>query len=155
MRFKFAVAFAVAMAAAGAAEACPNYNLRAAFGTITLPGGFLPDPYVRNVTAGGGYHLGNCGFNANGWVASAPDFQFSYSAAGYPLTIAINSNTDTVLLINAPDGSWHFSDDDGIGPYGLGAAIYFPNPLGGVYDIWIGTYNQASGIPAQLVITEQ
>lgn len=153
MRFKFALVFAAALLAAGAAQACPNYNLRAAFGTITLPGGFTPDPYVRNVTAGGGFYLPNCGFNWAGWVAAAPDFQFSYSAAGYPLTLAISSNVDTVLLINGPDGTWYFNDDAG-GAYGLGAALTFRNPMSGVYDIWIGTYNRGSGIRAQLFITE-
>lgn len=154
MRLKFAIAFASVLLAAGAAEACPNYNLRAAFGTINLPGGFLPDPYLRNVTAGGGYYLPNCGFNWAGWVASAPDFQFSYSAAGYPLTIGINSAADTVILINDPAGNWYFNDDAG-GAWGLGGAISFPNPTPGVYDIWIGTYYQASGIPGQLIITER
>src|SRR5690606_806820 len=138
---------------AGVAEACPNYSLRAAFGTISLPGGFLPDPYVRNVTAGGGYYLPNCGLNWSGWVAAAPDFQFSYNAVGYPLTLGINSSADTVLLINAPDGTWYFNDD--AQGYAAGAAIRFPNPMSGVYDIWIGTYNRGSGIPAQLIITER
>lgn len=158
MRLKFALAAAVAvgvMGAAGAAQACPNYNQRAAFGEIFLPGNFAPDPYVRNVTAGGGYYLPNCGFNYNGWVAAAPDFEFTYQGGyNFPLTIGINSNYDTVILINGPDGQWYFNDDAG-GAWGLGAAITFPGAIPGVYDIWIGAYQRASGLPAQLIITEQ
>lgn len=159
MRFRFAVAAAVllgAVSVAGAAQACPNYTHRAAFGEIYLPANFAPDPYVRNVTAGGGYSLRNCGFNWTGWVAAAPDFEFTYDRGGYnfPLTIAIDSAYDTVILINAPDGTWYFNDDAG-GAWGLGAAITFPNPLPGVYDIWIGTYQQASGLAARLIISER
>jgi hypothetical protein len=58
-----ALAAVATVAAVGAAEACPNYGSSPSFGTITLYNGFLPDPYVRNITAGGGYNLGSCGFN--------------------------------------------------------------------------------------------
>ena len=153
MRFKFVVAFAAAVLAAGAAQACPNYTLRAAFGEINLPGNFAPDPYVRNVTAGGGYYLPNCGLNWQGWVAAAPDFAFYYGGGfGFPLTIGIASNVDTVIVVNGPDGVWYYSDDAG-GVWGLGGAITFPNARAGVYDIWIGTYNRGSGIPARLLIS--
>lgn len=155
MRFKFALAFVAAIVAAGAAEACPNYNARAAFGEIFLPGNFAPDPYVRNVTAGGGYFLPNCGLNWQGWVAAAPDFEFTYQGGyGFPLTIGIASNADTVILINGPDGVFYFNDD-AQGNWGLGGAITFPNAAPGVYDIWIGTYGRGSGIPARLIISEQ
>jgi len=149
----FALAFAGVVAAAGVAEACPNWQLRPAFGQIDLYEGFQPDPYTRNVTAGGGYNLQACGFsNAWGWVAAAPDFDLYYQTSGsYSLTIAIESQVDTILLINAPDGQWYFDDDGG---YGLGGGITITNPLSGLYDIWIGTYNQGSGIPARLIITE-
>ena len=150
---KYALAATVAVgaiAAASSAQACPNYSLRAAFGTISLPGGFLPDPYVRNVTAGGGYYLPNCGFSNIGWVAAAPDFQLNYGGGAARLTIAINSNTDTILLINDPNGQWFYADDVG----NFDAALFFNGRVPGVYDIWIGTYFQASGIPAQLYITE-
>lgn len=149
---KYALAAAVAvgaMAVASTAQACPNYRLQAAFGTITLNG--QSNPYTRNVTAGGGFYLPNCINNTAGWVAAAPDFQFTYNGIG-PLTLAIISNADTVLLINDPAGDFYFNDDaDG---FGLGAALYFARPLAGVYDIWIGTYNRASGVPAQLYIRE-
>ncbi len=147
-----AVAFGV-IGAAGSAQACPNFSLRAAFGTINLPGGFLPDPYLRNVTAGGGFHLPNCVSGAVGWVAAAPDFQFNYGGGAASLTLAILSNADTVLLINDPNGQWFFNDD--AAGFGLGAAVSFNRPIPGVYDIWIGTYNRASGIPAQLYISER
>jgi hypothetical protein len=155
MRTLLGVAAVALLAGTATAQACPNYNIGAAFGAINLPGNFAPDPYVRNVTAGGGYYLPNCGFNYQGWVAAAPDFEFNYQGGyGLPLTIGINSAYDTVILINGPDGQWYFNDDAG-GNWGLGAALTFRNAAPGVYDIWIGSYQRGSGLPAQLLITER
>lgn len=154
MRTLLGVAAAALLAGTATAQACPNYNIRAAFGEIYLQGNFLPDPYVRNVTAGGGYYIPNCGLSWVGWVAAAPDFEFTYTGGyGRPLTIGINSAYDTVILINGPDGLWYFNDD--APGMGLGAAFTFPNAPAGTYDIWIGTYSRGSGLPAQLIITER
>ena len=135
--------------AAGSAMACPNWEAAPSFGQIDLNAGFMPDPYVRNITAGGGYDLAGC-FGANGWggsVASKPDFDLYWNGSSAQLTIAVNTNADAVLLINAPDGQWYYSDDP--------SAITFSNPQMGLYDIWIGAYGGGSGIPGQLVISER
>lgn len=155
MRLALGLAAAVAVTAfATTAEAaCPNYAAAPSFGQISLNAGFLPDPYRRRVTAGGGNNLGTCNAVPGvGWIAVRPDFDLYYSG-GSRLTIAIESSVDTILLINDPSGQWHFNDDSPA--YGLGAGITFTNPQGGLYDIWIGTYNPGSGIPANLVITER
>jgi hypothetical protein len=81
----------------------------------------------------------------------APDYDLYYAAGNTRLTIYVNSSYDTVLLINAPDGRWYYSDDDG---GGFNPSITFRNPQSGLYDIWIGTYDNARGLPAQLYITE-
>jgi hypothetical protein len=149
-----AAATAVTAFATTAQAACPNWEASPSFGQISLNSGFLPDPYRRRVTAGGGNNLANCNSVPGvGWIAVRPDFDLYYTAGGYKLTIAIESSVDTILLINDPNGQWHFNDDSPA--YGLGAGITFNNPVSGLYDIWIGTYNQGSGIPANLVITEQ
>lgn len=156
MRLASALAFAVAVggsvAVSGAAYACPNYQAQPAFGQIDLNEGFTPDPYYRNIRAGGGYSLRNCGFENDGWVAVAPDFDLYYNTNGTsPLIIAVESNVDTIILVNDPDGQWWYDDDNGLGE---GAKITIARPKSGLYDIWIGTYNRASGIPGRLVITE-
>ena len=157
MRLALGLAAATAvMAFATTAEAaCPNYAAAPSFGQISLNEGFLPDPYRRRVTAGGGNNLGACNAAPGvGWIAVRPDFDLYYSTSGSStLTIAIESSVDTILLINDPNGQWHFNDDSPA--YGLGAGITFTRPISGLYDIWIGTYNQGSGIPANLVITER
>lgn len=156
MRLALGLAAAIAVTAFSttAQAACPNWQSTPSFGEITLFAGFQPDPYRRRVTAGGGNDLNACSSVPGvGWIAVRPDFDLRYSAGSYRLTIAIESSVDTILLINAPDGQWYYNDDSPA--YGLGAAYTFTNPQSGLYDIWIGTYNPGSGIPANLVITEQ
>jgi hypothetical protein len=148
-----AAAIAV-MASAQIAAACPSYNNPTVFGSANIPANFTPDPYVRNLTAGGRVSLQDCGFNFPGYTVSRPDFRFFYSGTSPTgqLTIALEarSDVDTVLLVNAPDGSWHFNDDY----RGTNSAITFRNPLQGQYDVWAGSYYLSSNNPARLVITE-
>jgi hypothetical protein len=141
----------------GAAAACPNYNMSTVFGQGTLNAGFMPDPIqIPRITAGGTQNLANCfpGQGLTGWVVSRPDYRLFYngtSPTGF-LTFILNSNaTDPLLLINAPDGSWHFDDDSG---GNLNARYTFTNPLSGQYDIWTGAYQRSSNNRAQLLISE-
>lgn len=50
-----------------------------------------------------------------GIVAVAPDVRLTYDAGGYDLTVRTSANTDTILLINGPDGRWYCDDDSGGG----------------------------------------
>jgi hypothetical protein len=85
----------------------------------------------------------------SGYVTIEPSFDFYYTPGSLPLTIKAESSTDTVLLINSPGGGWHFSDDfEGMNP-----GVVFEDPADGLYNIWIGTYNNETG-NATLVITE-
>ncbi len=148
-----AAAALLSVLAAGSVMACPNWQAAPSFGQIDLSAGFLPDPYVRNITAGGGYDLAGC-FGSNGWggsVASRPDFDLYWTGSSAALTIAVNSGADTVLLINAPDNQWYYADDTS----GTNPAITFASPQQGLYDIWIGHYGGGRGVPGQLVITER
>jgi hypothetical protein len=146
-------ALIVSATVAGPALACPNWQANPSFGQIELSAGFLPDPYVRNITAGGRYDLAGC-FGSNGWggsVASRPDFDLYWNGSSAALTIAVTASADAVLLINAPDGQWYYADDTS----GTDPAITFSNPQQGLYDIWIGAYGGGRGIPGQLIITER
>lgn len=132
------------------ASACPDWQGRPHFGSIELRAGFLPDPFVRNVTAGGTINLPRCINNTAGFVTQRPDFDLYWSGSAAQLTIAIESRADAVLLVNAPDGSWWFDDDT----YGTDPVLTFYDPQPGLYDIWIGSYDGSRRNPARLVITE-
>jgi len=146
--------FVAALATAPAAMACPDWQLPAAFGTISLTEGWPQDPYVRNITAGGRYSLAGCfGNNYTGSVAAKPDFDVHYNTSGNTsLTFYVQSGYDTMLLVNDPSGQWWF-DDDSAG--GQNPMITIPFAQAGLYDVWIGSYQGGRGLPGQLFITER
>lgn len=142
---------AAAITAGTFASACPDWQAEPHFGAIELAAGFEPDPYDLNVTAGGTHLLENCGFNdATGFVTTRPDFDLYWSGTSSQLTIAVESKADAILLINGPDGSWYYDDDY----RGTFPAITILNPMEGLYDIWIGSYDGSRRNPAVLIFTE-
>jgi len=119
------------------------------FGEVKLVSGFLPDPFKKDLVAGGSIETKLGGVKAK--VAKAPDFKLFYKAGKFPLTIRVESKADTTLLINLPDGTWVADDDSG---GNLNPKLKFQNPQTGRYDIWVGTYKD--GLPkAKLIITER
>ncbi|NDV00731.1 peptidase S1 [Pseudoroseicyclus tamaricis] len=148
---RFCAAMIAALAlSGGTAMACPDWSAAPHFGDISLSAGFLPDPHVRNVTAGGTQLLTNCGFNLPGYVTSRPDFDLYWSGSSSMLTITVTSGADAVLLVNAPDQQFYYDDDT----VGTNPSITFYNPQPGLYDIWIGSYDGSRRNPAQLIFTE-
>ncbi|WBQ12821.1 peptidase S1 [Hyphomonadaceae bacterium BL14] len=142
-------AFAVT-ALAGVASA-QNFSLNPAYGTISLSGGFTPDPRVVNLQAGGSISARNVSSSCAGFIADAPDVRLQFSAGSLPLIISTRSSADTTLVINGPDGSWYCDDDSG---QGFNASIRFNNPQSGQYDIWVGTFSSGSLQSAGLYISE-
>jgi hypothetical protein len=132
---------------AGRAEA-QNISLEPTFGSATLRAGFLPDPFVKQLVAGGPIETRLGGVHA--WIANAPDFKLYYTAGRFPLTVHAESAADTTLLINRPDGTWIADDDSG---GNLNPLIRFAQPQSGRYDIYVGTFNRATA-RATLFITE-
>jgi hypothetical protein len=60
------------------------------------------------------------------------------------------SEGDTTLIINDPNGNWFCDDDSGVN--GMNPALSL-TPMSGQYDIWIGTYDNATA-RARLAISE-
>jgi hypothetical protein len=117
------------------------------YGTVTLTAGFRPDPHVQEVAAGGANLVELAGCKA--YIhAAAPDLDLNYRAGGLPLTITVRSRADVVLLINTPDGRWH-CDDDSAG--GTDSKLTFGTPQSGLYNIWVGTYEDTDDLPAARV----
>ncbi len=153
---KMALGFAAAMAAAlvmAAPVSAQDWSEPPTYGSAQLTSGFAPDPHLVNLTAGGSIDAsqsisGSC----RGFVANAPDFDlyFTPGNAGLPLAVSATSNSDTTLVINGPDGRW-YCDDDGGGE--VNPSIVFNSPQEGLYNIWVGTYNNAPA-DAQLSISE-
>ena len=96
-------------AIAAPALACPNWQAAPNFGTIDLSAGFEPDPAAYRITAGGTHNIERCGGSGwAGYVTVAPDFDLNWYGESSQLTIAAEvKGADAVLLVNAPDGTWH------------------------------------------------
>ena len=134
-----------------------DYSLGASFGEVQLVAGFDPDPYTASIYAGGSINLSeSTEFSCVGFISEEPDYQISYSTSNenYPLSIFVTSEIDTVLLINDPDGGWSCNDDYSE-EYGSMPGIEFASPAEGIYDIWVGVYDQDERFStAELLITE-
>ncbi len=115
----------------------------ARFGNMALNGGFLPDPFDRVVTAGGAVSIedalsGQAAGVCRGYTTAEPTVELTYDGLS-DLYIYTRGGADTTLAINAPDGSWHCSDDE----IGTNAGIGFFAGQRGVYDIYVGSYGRA------------
>ncbi|MCI0685059.1 MAG: caspase family protein [Gemmataceae bacterium] len=142
------VALAAGRATAQPNQAQPNPNLKPTYGSVRLKAGFLPDPFTKDLQAGGQLRTNLGGVKA--YVAKAPDVSLHYTKGQYPLTFTVKSVGDTTLLINLPDGTWVADDDSG---GGLDPLIRIAQPQSGRYDIFVGTYRKGL-LPATLYITE-
>lgn len=126
-------------------QATPTYD------TIYLNAGFQPDPHTRTLAAGGTRSASEAGANCSGYVAGAPDFNLQYQAGQFPLSIYVESQADTTLVINDAAGNWHCNDDYS----GTDPAVVWNNPPAGRYNIWVGTYATSGNYPdATLRISE-
>lgn len=134
---------------AGARE--PDRMAAPAYGTVTLEAGFVPDPKITFVEAGGRDRVPDLGADCVGHVnAAAPELGLRYTTGGYRLTLYARSTVDTTLVVNAPDGSWHCGDDED----GQDPVVKFDRPQSGSYSIWVGTYGSATSA-ALLYISER
>lgn len=137
---------------AATAQAQPNWRAEPMFGTVNLQSGFTPDPRTVEVRAGGADRNSVSGSGCAGFINNAqPDVDLNYQAGRSRLYLYVKSDTDTTLLVNDANGTWHCSDDfEGSNP-----AIVLNNPPSGNYNIWVGTYAQNStGARAILYISE-
>ncbi len=126
-----------------------DWSQNPSFGEVALSSGFTPDPYRVSILAGGSIDISRLGYY--GYVADAPDFRLYYTAGSFDLTLEVErAQGDTILLINAPDGSWHWNDD-AMGS--INPSYTFAKPQSGRYDIWVGTFSQEL-VDAELAITE-
>ena len=132
--------------------AAQDVNQRANYGELTLTAGFANDPRVVDLQAGGDRAASDLSSSCTGFVTNAPDVRLHYNAGSLPLIISVDSDEDTTLIVNAPDGSY-YCDDDG-GENGLNPAIRFDSPDSGRYEIWVGTYSSGSLENARLHISE-
>ncbi len=143
---------ACAAALVAVPAASQNFNGQPNFGTVNLRAGFTPDPHVVQVVSGGGIAASSISNNCRGFISNSPDVRLNYANGSYPLIISVDSNEDTTLVVNAPDGRWYCDDDGGVN--GLNPSIRFNSPQGGRYEIWVGSYRSGVNARGRLHISE-
>ena len=118
---------------------CPDWSLGGAEVNLALGGN-----ESRQVVAGGPVNMFDnaCGIEAHGYVAQAPDFTLYFDPAGQvsTLSVTVDGQCDTTLLVNDPTTAWLFNDDTN----GLQPAIEIGDAAAGRYDIWVGTFGQST-----------
>lgn len=127
------------------------------FGTQTLSTGFSPDPILLELSPGGSFSASSLpGAECLGYINEAqPDLRISYEAGADPLSVFVNSSSDTTLLVNDPSGNWHCSDDSAF-LSSTNPGVQISSPTSGDYNVWVGTYDMnAEPIYTVLAITEQ
>ncbi len=127
-------------------------NAPAILGNFTLYSPLYRDPYTVQAYPGGYVSAADLADGCVGYMNREPDLEVTYTAGRAPLYFSVASNDDTTLVINGPDGRW-YCDDDG-GQYGLNPSLRFVQPQSGVYDIWVGTYEQGRRPRATIHISE-
>jgi hypothetical protein len=103
------------------------------------------------VFAGGPADIALCAsLPGRGFVTLAPDYTLAFSGNGNgrALEVRLESECDSVLLINDSVANWHF-DDDSNGS--MDARIRFEAAVEGSYDIWIGSY-ESEGCNASITL---
>jgi len=91
---------------------------------FNLQSGFPGDPWTSETVNAGStdpVDVGYLGGSCVGWTNDIPDFQVTYESSGYTAPVlrfyfipddpAADPAVDTVLIVNATDGSWHCVDD--------------------------------------------
>ena len=143
-----AVAVAALMAVADASAAAQDPGAAATSGATRARAGFTPDPIRVSVYSGGSIDASRLGSSCVGMIASAPDYEFTYTAGSFPLSFGVVSDGDTSLVINGPDGRWYCNDD----AEGLNPILTWGRPASGSYDVWVGAVGEAAS--ATLLISE-
>jgi len=133
-----------------------DLTLPALFGDVSLSAGFLPDPHMIELQAGGPLTASDAGAGGQwsfcpGNITQAPSVELDWDGAGGPLSLYVESERDNTLAVNLPDGSWVCDDDGGAG---VDAAITLESAPSGIYDIYVGLYSGTASAPARLNISE-
>ena len=131
-----------------------NWAMRPNYGEVQLSSGAFGDPHVLELDAGGFVDMRGRLESCPGFITESPDYrvQFAPGENATPLIFSVNSDADTTLVINGPDGRWYCDDDSGV--RGGNPMMMFEQPRQGQYDVWVGLYTEGGTHPARLIISE-
>ncbi|RUO34375.1 hypothetical protein CWE13_12165 [Aliidiomarina shirensis] len=133
-----------------------NFSGEPYSGQAHLAQGFIPDPHTIEIMGGGAVNLANTDIESCvGYASSRPDYRLHWEGAAALLQFyfkAEDTELDPVLVVNAPDGSWHCNDDANDNT--LNPSLIFNEAMDGIYDIWVGSFQESVWVKGELRITE-
>jgi len=155
MKTRFLVcASLLAIGLSGAAQS-QDWNAPPAYGSTNLSAGFSDDPRSIDIQMGGAIDASALDNECFGYITHQPSVSVNYQSGSWPLYFSAASDLDGVLVVRAPDGSFHCNDGAFADNMGLNPGVMFENPMSGEYDIWAGALGYGSGyMPGQLHISE-
>ena len=132
-----------------------NFELEPYFGEFDLESGFVDDPHIVSIAAGGSLDASDLSSDCVGFISDAPDVSINYDSSSLSLSFAAFSEEDITLVINDPLGRW-VCNDDFMESDELNPGISFEDPESGKFDIWLGVYSSDEDdlIDANLFISE-
>lgn len=132
-----------------------NFDLDPYFGQFDLESGFVDDPHIVSIAAGGSLDASDLSSDCVGFISEAPDVSINYDSSSFSLNFAAFSEEDITLVINDPLGRWVCNDDFAESEE-LNPGVNFEDPESGKYDIWLGVYSSDEDdlIDANLLISE-
>lgn len=142
---------AVLLLGSSMAVMAQNYQASGVYADLNLSAGFMPDPQVIHLDAGGYFDARSLGSDCVGYInPDAPDATLTFNRPRQPLNIYAIAEADTTLVVRAPNGDWLCNDDS----YGYNPLVEISKPAPGRYAIWVGLYSLEEFQPARLLISE-
>ncbi len=133
-----------------------NQSASTIFEDVTLAPAFNPDPAVVRGISGGTLAASDLTGRAetatgpcSGFIDQQPDHRMVLTQFFNFLSLQIQSNEDTTLVIRGPGGTWCNNDYSGQNP---GIAGQW---LSGTYEIWVGSHSNNAFHPYVIRMTEQ
>jgi hypothetical protein len=129
----------------GAGAGAVDPDGEAFYGDVALESGFVPDPYLLDLTADGAADASELAAGCAGGIGSRPDVRLVFEAGVLPLNIFAYADTaDLTLVVRDPSGRYLCNDDfDGLAP-----AVLIDRPTSGAYEIWVGVWDGAGEFSA-------
>lgn len=105
--------------------------------TVDLRGGFILDPYVLPVIGAGDVAASDVLEGCNGFVNAEPNVVVNWTGEAERLAFFGYSDSDPVLMVQLPDGSFVCNDDAGLNT--VDPLVVIEDPAEGAYQIHFGT----------------
>lgn len=109
--------------------------------------GTNPYPFTISVIGSGTFNLRDCGlegdgltgFDGDALINGRPELVVHWRGGQPQITVDIENDEDTFLLVSDPQGQWHFNDDS----EGHNPQVVLPDPAPGDYAIFVGSHGSA------------